>query len=108
MKVSTFFGRLSASLSLSSALLSKRKKTFGNGSTPFVLPTVLLLTFWSLGAFFSAWNYGKPVSEGFPFGVTYDIQEVRYSIPLHPVQLYQLFSTIWRFHHRTALVGRNI
>lgn len=68
----------------------------------FVLPTILLLIFWNLGSFFSAWDYGKPVADGFWFGVTYSSQEVRYSVPLHPVQIYafiyysSLFFWGWR------------
>ncbi len=54
----------------------------------FVLPTILLLIFWSIGSFFSGWGYGKPVSDGFFLGITYAVQEVRYAVPLHPVQLY--------------------
>ncbi|MBI5414317.1 prolipoprotein diacylglyceryl transferase [Candidatus Peregrinibacteria bacterium] len=54
----------------------------------FTLPTIFLLIFWNIGAFFSGWDYGTPVSDSFPFGITYNMFEVRYSVPLHPVQVY--------------------
>lgn len=83
-------------------LIFRYKENLWKWLDAFSLPTILLITFWSLGAFFSAWNYGKPVSDSFLFGVTYDVQEVRYSLPLHPVQIYAflyfgaLFVAGWR------------
>lgn len=44
------------------------------------------LAFDWLGKFFSGQAYGRPTD--FFWGVTYDAMNVRYSIPLHPVQLY--------------------
>lgn len=54
----------------------------------FSLPIILFLVFYEVGGFFSGWNYGSPVSEAFPFSVSYDMITVRYSGPVHPVQLY--------------------
>jgi prolipoprotein diacylglyceryltransferase len=68
-----------------------RKESLWKWLDAFVLPTIVLLMFWELGAFFSGWDYGRPVQENFPIGVTYDLQSVRYSVPLHPVQLYSFF-----------------
>jgi len=39
-----------------------------------------------LGAFFSGHNYGRPTDMF--WGVTYDAMNVRYSVPIHPIQLY--------------------
>jgi phosphatidylglycerol:prolipoprotein diacylglycerol transferase len=44
------------------------------------------LSFAWLGAFFAGQSYGLPTD--LPWGVTYDAMQVRYSVPLHPVQLY--------------------
>ncbi len=68
-----------------------KKENYWKWFDAFVLPTLLLLMFWNIGAFFSGWDYGRPVSENFPFGVTYNMMEVRYSVPVHPVQLYSFF-----------------
>ncbi|MDB4979220.1 MAG: phosphatidylglycerol:prolipoprotein diacylglycerol transferase [Candidatus Peribacteria bacterium] len=44
------------------------------------------LVFDWLGAFFSGQSYGKPTDMF--WGVAYDAQNVRYTVPIHPVQLY--------------------
>lgn len=48
--------------------------------------TTLGLVFEWLGSFLSGHAYGKP-TDAF-WGVTYDAENVRYSVPIHPVQLY--------------------
>ncbi|MFA6522881.1 MAG: prolipoprotein diacylglyceryl transferase family protein [Candidatus Peribacteraceae bacterium] len=48
--------------------------------------TCLGLVFEWMGAFFSGHAYGRP-TEVF-WSVTYDAMNVRYSVPIHPVQLY--------------------
>lgn len=39
-----------------------------------------------LGSFFAGQGYGRPTD--MPWGITYDSMNVRYAVPLHPVQLY--------------------
>ncbi len=52
-----------------------------------LLPAACLgLVFSWLGSFFAGVAYGKPTDMF--WGVTYDASNVRYTIPLHPVQLY--------------------
>lgn len=48
--------------------------------------TTLGLIFFWLGAFFSGTAYGRPADVF--WGVTYDAMNVRYAVPIHPVQLY--------------------
>lgn len=52
-----------------------------------LLPAACLgLTFSWLGSFASGSSYGRPTDS--IFGVTYDAMNVRYAVPIHPVQLY--------------------
>ncbi len=52
-----------------------------------LLPAATLgLTFDWLGKFFAGQAYGAPTD--FPIAVTYDTLNVRYTVPVHPVQLY--------------------
>jgi len=69
----------------------------------FALPVVLFLVFVQFGGFFSAWQYGKPVSENFPIAISYDMQNVRFSGMIHPVQIYSaiVFLGIFLFGLRT-------
>lgn len=57
----------------------------------FSLPSVLFFIFYALGTFFSGQNYGKPIPESsFPWpSVQYNLLDVQYSGPIHPVQLYE-------------------
>ena len=48
--------------------------------------TTLGLVFYWLGAFFSGTAYGSPTDMF--WAVTYDAMNVRYTVPIHPVQLY--------------------
>lgn len=48
--------------------------------------TTLGLVFFWIGAFLSGDAYGKPTEV--LWGVTYDAMNVRYAIPIHPVQIY--------------------
>ncbi len=52
--------------------------------------TCLGLTFDWVGSFLSGASYGQPTD--LIWGVTYDAPDVRYTIPIHPVQLYYAFS----------------
>lgn len=58
----------------------------------FALPTILFFIFFSIASFFAGWRYGSPVSENAWFKVQYDLKEVLYSGPIHPVQLYSAFA----------------
>jgi len=52
-----------------------------------LVPAVTLgLVFAWLGSFFSGNSYGRPTD--MPWGVIFDAPQVRYAVPLHPVQLY--------------------
>lgn len=55
-----------------------------------LLPATMFgIAFDWLGQFASGHAYGKPTD--LPWGVTYDTINVRYAVPLHPVQLYYAF-----------------
>lgn len=71
--------------------------------------TTLGLFFAWLGAFFAGQQYGRPTD--LFFGITYDAMNVRYAVPIHPVQVYYaLFYLVLTFllliiRKRAARVG---
>ncbi len=67
-----------------------RKEKFFAWLDAFILPGIVLAFFVALGGFFSGWNYGSPAPDWLPFplSVAYNLQEVRYSVPVYSVQLY--------------------
>ncbi len=64
----------------------KQRSTFLQWLDALVPATSLALVFSWLGAFFSGSAYGRPTD--MIWGITYDAQNVRYAVPVHPVQLY--------------------
>lgn len=65
------------------------RSTFLHWLDALVPSACLGLVFSWLGAFFAGQNYGRPTDVF--WGVTYDAMNVRYAVPLHPVQLYYAF-----------------
>ena len=58
-----------------------------------LLPSIVLLTAFDwVGRFFGSLSYGKPTDVF--WGVAYDSIQVRYTVPVHPVQMYY---AIWFF-----------
>ncbi len=64
----------------------KQRSTFLQWLDALVPATSLALVFSWLGAFFAGSAYGRPTDMF--WGITYDAQNVRYAVPVHPVQLY--------------------
>jgi phosphatidylglycerol:prolipoprotein diacylglycerol transferase len=65
------------------------RSTFLQWLDVLVPAATLGLSFAWLGSFFSGAAYGRP-TDAF-WGVTYDAMNVRYAVPIHPVQLYYAF-----------------
>lgn len=75
----------------------------------FSLPTVAFLIFFSVASFFGGWNYGKPVSENFPFGIRYENNNhVIYSGEIHPVQLYAALLFFFLFIISFKIWGKKV
>ena len=78
-----------------------RKENFFSWLDAFSLPGITIAFFVSIGGFFSAWNYGAPIPENFPhffpFSVSYNLQEVRYSEPVYAVQIYSAIIFLFIF-----------
>ncbi|MEK7590735.1 MAG: prolipoprotein diacylglyceryl transferase family protein [Patescibacteria group bacterium] len=63
-----------------------QRSTFLQWLDALLPATMLGLVFNWIGAFASGAYYGRPTDS--IFGVTYDAMNVRYAVPIHPVQLY--------------------
>lgn len=51
-----------------------------------VVPVMVGMIIGTLGAFLGGYSYGNPTS--LPWGVSYELYNVKYTVPVHPVQLY--------------------
>jgi len=58
----------------------------------FIVPLIVGMGIGSLGNFLSGTSYGNPTD--LPWGVTYELYNVIYTVPIHPVQLYELIFLI--------------
>jgi len=56
-------------------------------------PSVLIgLSIGYIGTFFEGTNYGKPTS--LPWGVNFESSQIKYTIPIHPTQIYAFLYTL--------------
>lgn len=70
-------------------LLSRRRNSPYLPWLDALTPAVVLgLAVNAMGSFLSATHYGRPTN--LPWGVTFEGMGVRYAVPIHPVQLYEL------------------
>ncbi len=72
------------------AVTSRQRATFLQWLDVLLPATTFGLAFDWLGMFFAAQSYGKPTN--MPWGVIMDTFNVRYTVPIHPVQLYYALS----------------
>ena len=59
----------------------------------FIIPFLYFIIFLFLADFLSGQNYGVP--SNLPWAVVFNIPEVRYTIPVHPVQIYKIISIVF-------------
>ena len=64
-----------------------KKENFWKWLDALSLPFLVIFIFKAMGEFFAGTHYGMPVN--LPWAVSYNIPEVRYTIPVHPVQIYE-------------------
>lgn len=69
-------------------LCKKNDESFWKWLDVTLLSILILLLFSSIGDFFSGHNYGSPPTFTFVPAISFDNQEIPYTSPLHPVQLY--------------------
>lgn len=69
-----------------------KKEKFSKWIDMLLAPFLVLILFLSIWEFANWFNYWNP--SNLPFSVIFNIPEVRYIIPVHPVQLYEF---VWAF-----------
>lgn len=71
-----------------------KKEDFRKWLDAIIFPFLFGMLFISFADLMSWNDYWKPSNLPFPFSYTFDSPEVRYAIPIHPVQLYEF---VWVF-----------
>ena len=74
----------------------------------FVLPGLMFTIFVQIASFFAGWEYGRPISQGFPkwLSVSYDSPSVTYAGDLYPVQIFATIIFIAIFIYGKKLWGK--
>ncbi len=67
-------------------LCKKEKQDFFKWLDVIVPSIILGLAIGHLGAFFEGSNYGEPTS--LPWGVNFESPQIKYTVPIHPTQIY--------------------
>lgn len=67
-------------------ICEKQKERMGQWLDVLVPAAVIALIFDAFGAFLGGNQYGSPTE--LPWGIIFDNPEIRYTVPIHPVQLY--------------------
>lgn len=67
-------------------LCLKNDQSFFKWLDSLVLPLIVAIGIWDLGAFFDGINYGNETS--LPWGVNFDSPSIKYAVPIHPTQIY--------------------
>ncbi|MCX6735109.1 MAG: prolipoprotein diacylglyceryl transferase [Candidatus Peregrinibacteria bacterium] len=85
-------------------LCKKNEQNFWKWLDVIVPATILGLAIGGIGTFFDGTNYGTPSS--LPWAVNFDNAAIKYSVPIHPTQIYTfLYSSI--IFTALILIGQN-
>ncbi len=67
--------------------LRKSEESLSKWADALMVPLLVGLSIGTLGAFLGGYSYGTPTE--LPWGVLYESFNVKYTVPVHPVQLYE-------------------
>lgn len=70
--------------------LRKEEESISKWADALMVPLLLGLSIGTLGAFLGGYSYGEPTN--LPWGVLYESFNVKYTVPVHPVQLYEFIA----------------
>jgi prolipoprotein diacylglyceryltransferase len=70
----------------------RKRENINKWGDPFAISLMVGLIFGNLGTFFSGLNYGKVTN--LPLGMTFNSAYIKYTVPIHPTQLYAIIYTI--------------
>ncbi len=72
--------------------LVKAKEEIWKWYDALVVPVLIGLGIISIGQFLGGFAYGSPTN--LPWGIHYELDNVKYTVPIHPSQIYNLISII--------------
>ena len=74
-------------------LCKKNEQNFLKWMDVILPAAIIAIGIFNLGAFFEGINYGKPTS--LPWGVNFENPAIKYSVPIHPTQIYSFLYSIF-------------
>jgi len=88
----SFFGGLTFALIYFYKSCKKKEQNFWQWLDAFTPAIIFGLAFGHIGSFFEGINYGHETS--LPWGVNFESQMVKYTVPIHPTQIYAFIYSI--------------
>ncbi|MBT4384889.1 hypothetical protein HOD30_04025 [Candidatus Peregrinibacteria bacterium] len=86
----SLWGGVLGMLSMLTYRIHKEKENIWKWFDALIVPGLLAFMIGNFGAFLGGYSYGNPTD--LPWGVTYHIQNVRYTVPVHPTQIYAIIA----------------
>lgn len=81
--------------------LKKADEDLNRWADALIVPLFVGLIVGDIGAFMGGYSYGTPTN--LPWGVLYESFSVKYTVPVHPTQLYSLFILILLLYSKKKL-----
>ena len=72
--------------------LIKAKEEIWKWYDALVVPLLIGLAIINIGQFMGGFAYGSPTE--LPWGISYELDNVKYTVPIHPTQIYSLIAII--------------
>lgn len=88
----SFWGAFIGFLLMLTYRIIKEKEELWKWYDALIVPGLVGIGIGNIGAFLGGYSYGKPTS--LPWGVTYEVFNVKYTVPIHPTQIYGLLGII--------------
>lgn len=88
----SFWGGLTGFLIAFFFLAYQRKEKLSQWADLLIKPILILIIFGSIGNFLAGQSYGSATS--LPWGIAFSSPNVKYTVPIHPTQIYRLIYTL--------------
>jgi len=88
----SFWGAALGALAVGFYYLHKSEENLWKWADALIVPAMIGLIIGEMGAFLGGYSYGSPTA--LPWGITYESFNVKYTLPIHPTQIYVIMAIV--------------
>jgi len=88
----SFWGAILGATAVGFYHLYKSEENLWKWADALTVPAMIGLTIGEMGAFLGGYSYGSPTT--LPWGISYETFNVKYTVPIHPTQVYVIVAII--------------